>query len=356
MGKRRSFKQLVRHTVLTIAWQFALCIVLLYLIPLFSVSVEITNLEQQVTVAFLNIFYWISICIALIVIASVNIGKMLNTIKREMNAVYHKSMWLAQNNDYTGELAITEFYDTNVHIEKMQEKIREMLQSEKSQKEDLIFKVSAASHDLKTPLTVIKGNSELLQFSERSEQQKQCLSDIELASNRIELYVNALINYSKTYYDDKSEWHDYSLSEVIETVEQEAFLAVKDKTVLTVANNIMEDKTVHINLNYVVRAVVNIVSNAWEYANPGNKKITMGIGLSGNMLTFTLWNNGAPFSDEVLANYGRLFFRQNKSRKAGDVHYGIGLAFVKRVAEVHQGELNLSNVPDGVQVCFSIKV
>lgn len=356
MAKRRSFKQLVIHTVVMIAWQFLLCVALFYLIPLLSFSVEVENASRDVTSVFLNIFYWISICIALLAIASVNIGIMLHSIKREMNTVYHQSMLLTQNNVDAGELKITEFFDTNLHIEKMQQKISEMLQSEKSQKEDLIFKVSAASHDLKTPLTVIKGNSELLQLSEYNEYQKQCLSDIESASNQIELYVNSLINYSKTYYDDKSEWHDCSLLEVIEAVEEESFLAAKDKSHVTVTNHITADKTVHINLNYVVRAIVNIVRNACEYADPNDRKIKMDIGISEDMLTFTICNKGIPFSDEVLKNYGRLFFRQNKSRKAEDVHYGIGLAFVKRVAEIHQGKLSLSNTPDGVQVSFGIKI
>ena len=41
-----------------------------------------------------------------------------------------------------------------------------MIKSEKKQKEDLIFKVSAVSHDLKIPLTVMQGNSDLLLYSE----------------------------------------------------------------------------------------------------------------------------------------------------------------------------------------------
>ena len=81
----------------------------------------------------------------------------------------------------------------------MQQRIKNMIQVEKDQKEDILFKVSAMAHDLKTPLTVIKGNSELLQLAPLSGVDVQCLKDIERASNQLDSYFNQLINYSKNF-------------------------------------------------------------------------------------------------------------------------------------------------------------
>ena len=105
--------------------------------PLLSISIEFVNISADgigydVPSLFLNIFSWIYICIALIVIVGINICRMLKTIKSEMDAVYHKSMWRepqCENNDLT----LKEFIETNKRIGKMQHKIKEMMDNEKRQ-------------------------------------------------------------------------------------------------------------------------------------------------------------------------------------------------------------------------------
>ena len=134
----------------------------------------------------------------MIIIVSINIKALLTRVKQEMEIVYHGSMWLTSVNN-SSNLTILEFIETNKHIELMQQRIKNMIQVEKDQKEDILFKVSAMAHDLKTPLTVIKGNSELLQLAPLSGIDVQCLKDIERASNQLDSYFNQLINYSKTF-------------------------------------------------------------------------------------------------------------------------------------------------------------
>ncbi|MDY3050936.1 MAG: HAMP domain-containing sensor histidine kinase [Parvimonas sp.] len=360
MEKRVTFKRLVYNTCVRIIWQFLLAMLLLYLIPLLSISIEFISInsnksEYGVSSIFLNIFSWIYICIALIVIVSFNIFKMLKLIKREMDIVYHKSMWLEPQCKHS-VLTLDEFIETNKRIDTMQYRIKEMMENEKKQKEDLIFKVSAASHDLKTPLTVIQGNSELLLYSDLKDEQREYLSDIIVASDKISNYFNLLINYSKTFYDGKLEWQNYSVCEVIETIRQEIFFILKDKSIFKLENKIEKDRVINLNLNYVVRAISNIINNSLEYAKSNDKKIEMKVDYEDEKLIFTIWNNGSLFSQEVIDNCGKLFYRQNKDRNGDKSHYGIGLAFVKRVAELHGGELIISNSNYGAEVILSLGV
>ena len=205
----RSFKQLIRHTCFKIIQQFLICTAILYLTPLLSVSVQLVNIDNN-TVSdafrsvFFNVFSWIYICISLII------------IKKEMDIVYCNSMSLYKtDSNVKDNLTLKEFIETSKHIDKMQKKIHNMIQNERAQKEELIFKVSAASHDLKTPLTIIQGNSELMLYSDLNEYQEQCLTDIIVASQQMKHYFNEFISYSKTFYDDKSEWNYYLISDVI---------------------------------------------------------------------------------------------------------------------------------------------
>lgn len=355
-----TFNELIYNTCFKIVWQFMVAILLLYLMPLMFLSIEFVSIKTyqnnyDISSIFLNVFSWIYICIALIAIVGINICKMLKTIKNEMNIVYHKSMWIepqCKNNC----LILKEFIETSKRIDKMQQRIKEMVDNEKQKKEELIFKVSAASHDLKTPLTIIKGNSDLLLYSNLNKKQKEYLNDIIIACNKMMIYFNLLINYSKTFYDDKSEWKKYSIFEVVETIKQEVFFILEDKSVLQNSIFIERDDMVYINLNYVVRAISNVINNSLEHTNPKNRKIKMDIEYKNCELIFSIWNNGSSFPNDVLENCGKLFYKKDKKISDESVHYGIGLAFVKRVVELHSGKLIIENVDDGAKVIIKLKM
>ena len=354
MENKISFKQLVQKTCLKIIVEFVIAILVLYLLPLLSISIKVPG-EETTYPVFLNIFSWIYICIALLVIVSLNIRQLLLKIHKEMNIVYHQSMWL-ESTDLTESLTITEFLETNQKINHMQQQIEGMLEKERQQKELLAFKVSAASHDLKTPLTVIQGNSELLSQSAIEGKYLPYIQDIHIASNRMIEYINRLLLYSKTFYENENEWKEYSLQDVIESIDQEIHYLLKDKSIVTFQYDEQIDKnaTVYLHLNYVLRAVMNMMQNALEYSQADKKSIKVDLQYTHQQLVISVWNNGAHLTDETLKNADSLFYRKDKNRNLNDAHFGIGLAFVKRVSELHHGTLEIKNEDDGVKVTISI--
>ena len=354
MENKISFKQLVQKTCLKIIVEFLIAILVLYLLPLLSISIKVGS-EETAYPVFLNIFSWIYICIALLVIVSLNIRQLLLKIHKEMNIVYHQSMWL-ESTDLTESLTIREFLETNQKINQMQHQIEGMLENERKQKEALAFKVSAASHDLKTPLTVIQGNSELLSQSAIEGKYLPYIQDIHIASNRIIEYINRLLLYSKTYYENENEWKEYSLEDVIESIDQEIHYLLKDKSIVTFQYDEQIDKntTVYLHLNYVLRAVMNMMQNALEYSQADKKSIKVYLQYTHQQLLISVWNNGAHLTEETLQHADSLFYRNDKNRNLNDAHFGIGLAFVKRVSELHSGILELKNENDGVKVTISV--
>ena len=354
MENKISFKQLVQKTCLKIIVEFVIAILLLYLLPLLSISIKIPG-EETAYPVFLNIFSWIYICIALLVIVSLNIRQLLLKIHKEMNVVYHQSMWL-ESTDLTDSLMISEFIETNQKINHMQQQIEGMLVKERQQKEALAFKVSAASHDLKTPLTVIQGNSELLSQSAIEGKYLPYIQDIHIASNRMIEYINRLLLYSKTYYENENEWKEYSLEDVIESIDQEIHYLLKDKSIVTFQYDEQIDKnaTVYLHLNYVLRAVMNMMQNALEYSLADKKAIKVNLHYTHQQLVISVWNNGEHLTEETLQHADSLFYRKDKNRNLNDAHFGIGLAFVKRVSELHHGTLEIKNEDDGVKVTISV--
>ncbi|MDO4800384.1 MAG: HAMP domain-containing sensor histidine kinase [Bacillota bacterium] len=358
------FRQLIYRTCIRIAMQFFLAVLLLYFRPLVSVSGKVIGLATHETGApgavFFNVFSWMYLCVALIGIVTLNMRKMLGLLRREMEIVYHHSLWL-ETQPSTERLTLYELAETNERIGAMQQRIRGMIEAERKQKEDLVFQVSALSHDLKTPLTVILGNAELLAETPILAEQRPFLLDIVASSKRLNEYFNALIRYSKTYYAQE-EHQAYSLSDVVEAVEEEVLRLVKDKSVVYFVDRTdssAPERRVRLHLDYLLRAVSNLVHNALEHGpggqDPNTTTIEVTISSAGSELSLSVWNAGSHLSPELLEYADRLFYRSSKGRTADDSHFGIGLAFVRRVAELHAGALRMANARGGAEFVLTLR-
>lgn len=371
MEKRRNFRKLVGHTCFTILWQFVLCILLLYIFPLMGILVVALNGSTKV---FLNVFSWVYICVVLLILISFHMGRMLKKIKGEMDAVYRQSTWVEnleekstdgipdneslQKNLNLQRLSIEEFYQTSEHISKMKERILQMIEHEKGQKEELAFQVAAASHDLKTPLTVIKGNGELLQMSLQDEKALQCVDDLLIAGNRMETYVRELIGYTKTYSVGTDQIRSCRLCDLVGELKEQAVQIVAGTKEISFAfqDDAKEDGDNEIKLyeDYVIRAFSNLISNACAYSGKEPGQIRISIALKDMELTIKVWNDNSKVSEDLVEHFGTLFYREDSSRNGKEEHYGIGLAFVKRVADMHSGQAWIKNVDDGVEVGMCI--
>lgn len=361
MERKLDFNALVKKTQWTIVKQFCLSVIVAYIFPISTISIDIHSESQtianEVSGIFFNVFSWIYICISLIIIVSINIKGLLKKVKEEMEIVYHGSMWLSSVNS-SSKLTILEFIETNKHIELMQQRIKNMIQVEKNQKEDILFKVSAMAHDLKTPLTVIKGNSELLQYAPLSGTDVQCLRDIERASAQLDNYFNQLINYSKTFHSDQISFHQYSINDLSKILEQECAYLIGDNIDYKFNTKIGFDRSIELelDLDLIIRSVANIVNNAIAYADDSNKKIRVILDLEDSNIALKIWNNGSEFSDDVLENFGKLFYREDISRNSQFEHFGIGLAFVKQVMSIHSGDIQLQNKENGAMVKLIVPI
>ena len=354
MAKSITLKQLIRATYLKIIFQFLLCICFFYIIPTLFTAVEGINANNVNSFTmFFSVSSWIYLCVILVVIIVRNVQKLLYEIQREMKTVYEQSLY-SDNNKYSKPLRLFEFIETKEHIMKMQDKIQKMLEKEK--KQELMFRVSSAAHDLKTPLTIISGNAEYLQTFDLSPELTQCLLDIESSSQQLDNYFNQFIQYSKTFYKD-------NINKEHITSEQLASCLIRELTPLTtgtcglnVLNETPSDTTIHIDLVLFLRAITNLVNNAMSYSQSMMPKIVIKLSSEQNKIVLSVWNDGSRFSANMIDNVGSLFYQDNQSgNDSQNHHFGIGLSFVKRVVELHDWELKLSNENNGAMVTIYIE-
>ena len=347
MEKELTIKQLIKRTYLKIIWQFLLCLILFYVVPALLSSVSGINEKNANHFAlFFSVSSWIYLCIILIFIIVINIRRLLTKIQKEMNMVYHSGLYFTKNENH--HLQIKEFIETNELIEKMQSDIKNRIEHEKEQKKELMFQVSSAAHDLRTPLTVIRGNAEFLQSTEQTPQVMECLKDLEQASIQLNDYFNHFIQYSKTFYDHDIQLENISIKQVTYQLKNHITPLLPRNTQFVFTNTVTPSTQI---------AITNIINNAIQHQKENDAQIQLTISQENSQLVLTIWNNQSNFSKNILQNAGNLFYKDDQARTPSqESHYGLGLSFVKRVMKLHNGTMHLENISNGAQVKLIIPI
>ena len=356
MAKEMTIKQLIQHTYLKIIWQFLLCLILFYILPALLSSVSgINEKNANLFALFFSVSSWIYLCIILILIIVTNIRQLLTKIQKEMNMVYHSGIYFTKNEDH--HLQIKEFIETNDLTEKMQSDIKNRIENEKEQKKELMFQVSSAAHDLRTPLTVIRGNAEFLQSTKQTPQVMECLKDLEQASIQLNEYFDHFIQYSKTFYDHDIQLENISIKQVTHQLKEHITPLLPRNTHFVYTNTINPSTQIAIHSNLFCRAITNIINNAIQQQKENESQINLTISQENSQLVLTIWNNQSSFSKNILQNAGNLFYKDDQARTPSqESHYGLGLSFVKRVMKLHNGAMHLENSNNGAQVKLIIPI
>lgn len=165
------------------------------------------------------------------------------------------------------------------------------------------------------------------------------------------------VNYSKTFYNDSSNWESFSSDYLLELFEQEIKLITDKNAKIQFSNNLPITINLTLNLNLFLRAILNIINNAIDHSKSNYPLIRVDYKLIDNKFYISIWNSDSSFSENILEKYGLLYYQDKQATNSEQgSHFGIGLAFVNRVAKIHGGEVNLSNFENGALVTIYIPV
>lgn len=287
-----------------------------------------------------TLFFWAG---SLLLITFYHILKLLRKIDREIKML--KSEKLLEENQ-SQLFRIEEMLEVYSDLRSSHQENAHLLEREQQHNQELILQLSATSHDLKTPLTVIKGNAELLELAQLGQPQADYASEILQASHKMEEYCGSLIDYAKTFQIDSNQFIQLSLGDFLAYLQDDWALFSKQESYhFYLQEDCDLSLRLSIHLDYLKRALLNILLNALEHANQ-------------DQLVFAIWNNGPAFSEEMLLGAELLFYQSDQSRNSTNPHHGIGLAFSKQVALLHGGRLTLLNPDQGgatVELTISLK-
>lgn len=207
---------------------------------------------------------------------------------------------------------------------------------------------AAVSHELKTPLTVLKGQIEnmILGYGDYQNHEKY-LPEALKAAEDIEYLVKEIITISKMEsMDVQDTLQDVSvLTSVNDTVEA-VFSLAKDKD-MQIHRNIETDIVVSVNLNLWNKALSNIIGNAIRHSPCGeNVFISLQPYEKGNALVVE--NTGVSIPEADLAHMFTPFYRADKSRSKATGGSGLGLYIVKTILDLHGMAYCIENTQKGV--------
>lgn len=236
--------------------------------------------------------------------------------------------------------------------EALQTSLEKQWELERSRREQ----ISALAHDIKTPLTIIRGNAELLQEIVETEPQREFSGYIRRSAEDIEAFVQEVIDLSSQQAGSSRQKALVPAAEVIAELElqMKALTAGRDLTTSIRQEKLPEFLFIHKEL--LLRGIMNVIANAAEHTPPGGSIALFAQG-GPRVVQFTVTDTGSGFSAADLREATSQFYRGDPSRSSGN-HHGMGLYIARSVAEQHGGNLSLSNdsVSGGAKVTMHIAV
>ncbi len=206
-------------------------------------------------------------------------------------------------------------------------------------------KINASiSHDLRTPITVIKGYSEYLDRNVGRDVlteggMREIAAYIHQAADRLEKYANS-VHEVQTLEDMSLDYKEMVLSDLMKEMQSQLSILSKQHGTEINLSARLPEQTVSIASAAVFRIVENIVSNSLRYCK---SQIDVNFSYSQPFLTITVTDDGQGFSAQDQAEALNYFYKGRKEKE----HFGIGLTICRILAKKHGGTIFLDNAPEG---------
>lgn len=221
--------------------------------------------------------------------------------------------------------------------------------------------VANASHELKTPVSIIKGYSETLVSDHESmplESRTQFITTIYRHSERLALLINDLLSLSRLESDVPS--FDWSESDILSWIREITldYASNPRKPGVHVSTSFPDDLKAMVRFDVLkLRQVFdNLVENACKYSPKGGN-VWIGAGIRGGELLLWVEDEGTGVPKEDLSRIFERFYRVDKGRSRETGGTGLGLSIVKHIVEWHDGRVWAELVEKGgLRVVFSLSL
>lgn len=244
-------------------------------------------------------------------------------------------------------------------FEQMRLKLKESVYTQMKYDDNRKMLVSSISHDLKTPITSIKGYVEGIidGVANSPEKVEKYLHTIHSKASQVDSMIDDLLLYSKLDLNqipfnfektDVAKYFEYCVIENEHELE-------KANIALKLQNNLHQNTFVMIDRERLRRVIINIIDNSKKYINKPQGEIRIILRETPTTVIIETSDNGAGISKEDLPYIFDRFYRADaaRSRMKGS---GLGLAIAKQIVEGHGGSIWVRSVEnEGTSIMISLK-
>lgn len=258
----------------------------------------------------------------------------------------------AEGDDEIGELC--------VNFEEMRQKLKEQVDITMQFEKDNRELISNISHDLKTPITAIKGYVEGIMdgVADTPEKQERYLKTIYTKANDMQRLIEELSLYSKldsktmVYAFQKVNVHDY-----FEDCIDEIRMDMESRGIGLGFFNYVDPKVIIIaDPEQLKRVILNIVNNAAKYMDNPSGIVNIRIHDEPEFIQVEIEDNGKGIAPEELTHIFERGYRTDSSRNSMKGGSGFGLSICKKIIEEHGGRIwATSKVSVGTSICFVLR-
>jgi len=213
--------------------------------------------------------------------------------------------------------------------------------------------VQTLTHEMKSPLSSVRGAAELLEEDVPPERRRQFLKNIRAETDRMQDIVERLLELSAL--ENRKQLQDVESLRLVDVVRDAAgsIQSLLEAKGLRVKVNADEQVTVPAERFLIRQAVANLLQNAVEFS-PRDGEITVSVHLIGPMAEIAIRDHGPGIPDYAADRVFDRFYSLQKP-DTGKKGTGLGLTFARETAALHGGTVSTRNCPDG-GVCATLRL
>ncbi len=216
--------------------------------------------------------------------------------------------------------------------------------------------ISAASHELKTPIAIIRGYAEGLKMSVDSENAgaaEYCDIIMHEADRMNNLVISMLEQSLYTSGGKKPDLQEFEIDEFVESFLKSAHPIFEDNGITARYIN-CEGAVCIADKEQMTTVLSNLVSNACSHAK-GEKLIEITVDKLENKYKINVFNTGSFIDDKDKDVLFTSFYRADKAHSRAEGRFGLGLSIVKSIIDNHGCECGFENKENGVAFWFTVK-
>lgn len=200
--------------------------------------------------------------------------------------------------------------------------------------------IGGISHELKTPLTAMKGYSEtILRVNISKEQEEKALSYIYTECSRLSRLTEKMMYMTKLYDSEcKVELKNVNILELVNVVKVAEEHNLSEHNINLQILDINPDLSKMLDRDLVVSLLINLINNGIQTSSEGSN-----IYIGADEKSIWVRDEGRGIPAEELKNVMKAFYRIDKSRSRKSGNMGLGLSLCSRIAQVHKGTLNIES-------------